>query len=249
MDSGPVDAGPNTDAQYDDPTQPPSPYSERRQGQREAYFRTASPRRSGDRNGWTVNSHIKGDGSHESRGRQRNRHGEPVETPDHPTYYTVGATSDKANGHAFVKDESTANSRTKKIESEKRDVGVQRLYRFTLYETNARYWITGSDLAEKYFRLLRIDRTSPPGQMTLFEDETTYDRGQLHDVLSTIDEGNQSTGGLRMKCTFWGLLGFIRFTEDYYMLLIAKRQHAAMIGGHYVYQIDGTELVPLTTGS
>ena len=30
------------------------------------------------------------------------------------------------------------------------------------------------------------------------------------------------------------------------MLLITKKSTVAMIGGHYVYQIEGTELVPLT---
>ena len=47
----------------------------------------------------------------------------------------------------------------------------------------------------------------------------------------------------------WGLLGFIRFTEAYYMLLVTKRSQVAMIGGHYIYQIDATELVSLTMAS
>ncbi|EMC91935.1 hypothetical protein BAUCODRAFT_46416, partial [Baudoinia panamericana UAMH 10762] len=124
-----------------------------------------------------------------------------------------------------------------------------RMYKFVLYETNARYWITGGDITDKYFRLLRIDRTSPPGQIMLFEDETVYDRKQMNQVLASIDQGNRATGGLRMKYTFWGLLGFIRFTEAYYMQVITKRQQVATLGGHYVYQIEGTELVPLTTGA
>lgn len=124
-----------------------------------------------------------------------------------------------------------------------------RMYKFTLYETNARYWITGADITDKYFRLLRIDRTSPPGQIALFEDDTVYDREQMNDVLTAIDQGNKATNGLRKKYSFWGMLGFIRFTEAYYMLLITKRKQAAMIGGHYVYQIEATEMVPLTTGS
>ena len=124
-----------------------------------------------------------------------------------------------------------------------------RMYKFTLYETNARYWITGADIEDKSFRLLRIDRTSPPGQIALFEDETLYDRRQLNEVLASIDEGNRATGGLRLRYNFWGLLGFIRFTEAFYMLVITKRQQMAMIGGHYVYQVEGTELVPLSTGS
>ena len=71
----------------------------------------------------------------------------------------------------------------------------------------------------------------------------------MNQLLNAIDDGNKGTGGMKLKCSAWGLLGFVRFTEAYYMLLITKRSQVAMIGGHYVYQVDGTELIPLTTGS
>lgn len=124
-----------------------------------------------------------------------------------------------------------------------------RMHRFTLYETNARYWMTGADITDKYFKLLKIDRTAPPGHLSMFEDDIVYSKKEITQLLTTIDDGNKATGGLRLKCSFWGVLGFIRFTESYYMLIITKRQQVAMLGGHYVYQIEGTELVPLTTGS
>nr|GFD51781.1 polyphosphoinositide phosphatase [Tanacetum cinerariifolium] len=68
-------------------------------------------------------------------------------------------------------------------------------------------------------------------------------------LLGTIQDGNKSTGGMKLKCSTWGLLGFIRFTDAYYMVLITKRAQVAMLGGHYIYQVDGTEMIPLTTGS
>ena len=139
-----------------------------------------------------------------------------------------------------------AQAQTRKLPS---GIAGQRNYRFTLYETNARYWITGTDLTDKVFRLLRIDRTSAAGQVALFEDETTYDRREMNSVLTSIDEGNKSTGGLRMKCNFLGLLGFIRFTDTYYMLIVTKRQQVAMIGGHYIYRVEDTELIPLASPS
>ncbi|KAK4985385.1 phosphatidylinositol-3,5-bisphosphate 5-phosphatase [Elasticomyces elasticus] len=124
-----------------------------------------------------------------------------------------------------------------------------RMHKCTLYETNARYWITGGDVLDQNFRILKIDRTAPPGQLNIFEDGNVYSKKETARLLDAIDEGNKVTGGLRIKYIFWGLLGFIRFTDAYYMLVITKRQQVAMIGGHYIYQIDGTELVPLTTGS
>ena len=126
---------------------------------------------------------------------------------------------------------------------------LHRMHKFTLYETNARYWITGSDITDKYYKLLKIDRTAPPGQLSVFEDEIVYSKKEVTQLLTTIDDGNKATGGLRVKCSFWGILGFIRFTDSYYVLLITKRQQVAMIGGHYIYQVDGTELFPLTIGA
>ncbi|KAF2488097.1 SacI homology domain-containing protein [Neohortaea acidophila] len=243
MDLGPVDSAPSGDTQYDeDPTRQPSPEPEQLRGRRRTHLG------SGDHSSLNNTDHTSTDGARDrraGRAKQASRDSTAAPSVDAPAFFPVGATA----AEVYENDGESAEIRSKHTEPDEVENNACRLYKFTLYETNARYWITGSDLAERNFRMLRIDRTSPPGQIALFEDETTYDRAQLKDVLASIDEGNQSTGGLRMKCHFWGLLGFVRFTESYYMLLITKRQQVAMIGGHYVYQIDGTELVPLTTGS
>ena len=41
--------------------------------------------------------------------------------------------------------------------------------------------------------------------------------------------------------------GFIRFTAGYYMSVITKRSPVALLGGHYVYHIDETRLIPLAS--
>ena len=251
MDTGPVDAGPKEDNEYDDPTQPPSPEQERSNPLKWNGFRSASKRRSiGNETHRTTSQTRADDESQNAKRRQHEQSDCSSSFSDPPTYPRVGATAEERNGKVF--EDSTSEkikAETKGNHGDAHSNGdLPRTYRFTLYETNARYWITGSDIAEKQYRLLRIDRTSPPGQIGLSEDDMTYNRRQINDILTAIDEGNQATGGLRMKCNFWGLLGFIRFTEAYYMLIITKRQQVAMIGGHYVYQIEGTDLIPLTTG-
>jgi len=182
----------------------------------------------------------------ESRSSEREEDSEDV-----PVYYQIGAESCEAGDESSVasRDQSRGESSSDRKDASATTAVRHRIHKYTLYETNARYWITGADFSEQQFNLLRIDRTSAPGHIALFEDETIYESEQLKEVLASIDEGNKSTGGLRLKCNFWGLLGFIRFTEAYYMIIITQRKQAAMIGGHYVYQIDGTELIPLTTGS
>lgn len=155
------------------------------------------------------------------------------------------STSDVESATRSVRDGSKKSS----VLSDQQKPSFHRMHRFTLYETNARYWITGSDITDKFYKVLKIDRTAPPGQLSIFEDDIVYSKKEVTQLLTTIDDGNKATGGLRLKCSFWGILGFIRFTDSYYVLLITKRQQVAMIGGHYIYQIEGTELVPLTAGA
>ncbi|KAF1838098.1 polyphosphoinositide phosphatase [Decorospora gaudefroyi] len=127
--------------------------------------------------------------------------------------------------------------------------GIKRMHKFSLYETSTRFYLIGADITDRQFRVLKIDRTAAPGHLNIFEDDIVYNRREMHQLLDTIADGNKATGGMKLKCSTWGLLGFIRFTEAYYMLLISKRSQVAMLGGHYIYQVDGTEMVPLTTGS
>jgi hypothetical protein len=129
------------------------------------------------------------------------------------------------------------------------EVGINRMHKLAVYETSTRFYLVGADIMDKHYRVLKIDRTAPPGSLHIFEDEIVYEKRGMDQLLRAIDDGNKHAGGIKLKCNTWGLMGFVRFTEAYYMVLITKRNQVAMIGGHYVYQVDGTELVPLTTGS
>lgn len=120
------------------------------------------------------------------------------------------------------------------------------LQKFWLYETASRFYVVGGDVMERKFRLLKIDRTNDNEHLSISENDIVYGKTEMNQLLHTMDEGNKASGGLKLMYSFWGLLGFIRFTGAYYMLLVTKRSAVAVIGGHYIYQIDGTELVSLT---
>lgn len=61
-----------------------------------------------------------------------------------------------------------------------------------------------------------------------------------------IDTGNKTTGGLKKIAYAYGILGFVRFLQDYYVYLITKASVIAVIGGHQVYQIDSVKLLSLS---
>ena len=123
---------------------------------------------------------------------------------------------------------------------------MYQMHKFSLYETASRFYIVGADVSENRYRLLKIARTSSGTELNITDDKIVYSLKEMNQLLDTIDDGNKGTGGLKLRCTTWGLLGFIKFTGPYYMLLITKKSTVAMVGGHYIYQIEGTELVPLT---
>ncbi|SMR61245.1 unnamed protein product [Zymoseptoria tritici ST99CH_3D1] len=264
MDQGPIDAGPSTDGDYD-PTGSDYDTERRRSEPKNVGKRLATAANASDARSASLGGLLRTARPEPARSSSRTQNDDnnsvedglvqsashPSSILDPPTYPRVGATASEVAGEVRSEDDD-AHLKEDPNEVQQlhdQDARPHRMYKFTLYETNVRYWITGADITDQNFRLLRIDRNSAPGQIALFEDETVYDRRQMHDVLNAIDQGNKPNGGLRMKFSFWGLLGFIRFTEAYYMLIITKRKQVAMIGGHYVYQVEGTELVPLTTGA
>lgn len=144
---------------------------------------------------------------------------------------------DESIPKSFDRSDKKLGRQEKEVYEDKDFDGVRRMHKFTLYETATRFYIVGSDLLDSRFRILKIDRTAEVGDLSITEDEVIYTREETSRLLATIEDGNKSTGGLKHRCPFWGLLGFVRFTGAYYMLLITKRSNVAMIGGHYVYQV------------
>lgn len=80
-------------------------------------------------------------------------------------------------------------------------------------------------------------------QVTGYSTDSTP--AQLSHVLEQIQEQSRPSGGVREVGRFFGLVGFVRFTMGYYMVLISKRSVVSLIGGHYIYHCDETQVVPV----
>lgn len=119
------------------------------------------------------------------------------------------------------------------------------LQKFTLYETKTHFYIVGSNARETRFRILEIDLSASKDTLAVKEIGGAYNRIEVMEILGNLEDETKSSGGLTKRLTAWGIMGFIRFTEGYYMLVITKRSCVALIGGHYIYHIDATQLIPL----
>ncbi|KAL4209592.1 SacI homology domain-containing protein, partial [Rhizopus microsporus] len=116
---------------------------------------------------------------------------------------------------------------------------------FQLYETKTRYYVVGTNQAKQRYRVLQIDRTNP-NELTVIEDDVLYTEQEKTKLLKMIEDGNLSVGGLQLSTMeIYGVIGFIRFTQGWYIIFITKRRQVAVLGGHYIYHIDKTRLVPI----
>ncbi|KAG0340490.1 phosphatidylinositol-3,5-bisphosphate 5-phosphatase [Podila minutissima] len=75
------------------------------------------------------------------------------------------------------------------------------LNRYFLYETKTRFFIVGTNApAGTRFRVLKIDLTTAPDELSITEDETVYSKSEVDDLLEMIANGNKSTGGDAQDC-------------------------------------------------
>ncbi|KAH9893933.1 SacI homology domain-containing protein [Cubamyces lactineus] len=116
--------------------------------------------------------------------------------------------------------------------------------KFILYENRLRFYVVASNTSDSRHRIIKIDRTSQD-ELIVVEDEAVYSGKQMSAMLKMLEDGNKGCGGLGKARVFFGIAGFIKFTAGWYMILISKRSVVALIGGHYVYHCESTDIIPV----
>ena len=88
--------------------------------------------------------------------------------------------------------------------------------------------------------MIQISRDEPR-DMNVIDDGISYTHDQIESLLYMIDDRVGPRGQmLQRKISAFGLFGFVRFYGGYYMILITKRRHVAMIGQHKIYKVGET---------
>ena len=123
------------------------------------------------------------------------------------------------------------------------------LEKFVLYQTMSHLYIVGCDKRQASYRVLKILRAAAGGDCKLgdvaTEDSCAYSKVELKEMLEMIHEGNRTHGGLSRVATGYGLLGFARFLDCYYVILVTQRRKVGQIGGNAVYGIKATEMIAI----
>ncbi|KAI0785573.1 polyphosphoinositide phosphatase [Abortiporus biennis] len=119
--------------------------------------------------------------------------------------------------------------------------------KFILYENKLRFYIVASNTSDSRHKIIKIERTTTQDDVVVVEDETLYSGKQMSAMLKMIDDGNKACGGLGKARVIFGLAGFVKFTAGWYMILITKRTVVALLGGHYIYHCEESDIVPVSS--
>uniref|UniRef100_A0A4W6DDG8 FIG4 phosphoinositide 5-phosphatase n=1 Tax=Lates calcarifer TaxID=8187 RepID=A0A4W6DDG8_LATCA len=118
----------------------------------------------------------------------------------------------------------------------------------------SRYFLVGSNQAQTKHRVLKIDRTEPK-DLVIIDDKHVYNQQEVRELLGRLDLGNRTkigqkgSSGLSRAVSAFGMVGFVRFLEGYYIVLITKRRKMADIGGHSIYKIEDTSMIYIPNDS
>ena len=114
--------------------------------------------------------------------------------------------------------------------------------KFFLWATAMRFYFIGADEEMQSFRLVKIDRTEPQ-RISFMLDPIVYDAESFQLLLDTLREGNGAGFSLRATCR--GLLGAVRFSKGYYLVLVQRAEKVGEVAGHDVHRVEEITLVAL----
>lgn len=118
------------------------------------------------------------------------------------------------------------------------------LQRFIIYNSKTTMYIVGSNSKESLFRIIEISASNTSSSLNVIEDKYYfYTRKDMIELINGLNESIE--GGIHKIAQAYGLIGFIKFTKGYYLSVVTKCSQVAIIGGHFIYHIDETKLIPL----
>lgn len=147
--------------------------------------------------------------------------------------------ADKAKNTPGIDQDGSIGPKALFADSNNRKINLQR---FTIYNSSSTMYIVGSNAKESLFRIIEIT-VDEDGSLSIIEDKHYfYTRNDVIELMRSLNESID--GGIHKIARAYGLLGFIRFTDEYYLSIISKCSQVALIGGHFIYHVDETKLVP-----
>ncbi|RNE98480.1 putative synaptojanin (N-terminal domain), putative,inositol/phosphatidylinositol phosphatase [Trypanosoma rangeli] len=108
----------------------------------------------------------------------------------------------------------------------------------SVYETPSLCYVVGADAAQKEYRVLRFTKSN--SDVLKYSGMGTHTPAQAQAFIGRVTK-DKSTTVLQGKA----LLGCIRFTKGYYLILVTQRRCVARLGYHRIFEVADVELVSL----
>ena len=115
-----------------------------------------------------------------------------------------------------------------------------------LFSTLQTLYLVGSGDGGLSFRILTLDRSqSQHERLVSSHHQRVYTEGEKVAYLQHL---RRTQPDFRHVSSNYGVIGFVRFTQGYYIHLLTKRSAVpvGMIGMHRIYSVLGTELFSIT---
>nr|XP_027194966.1 polyphosphoinositide phosphatase-like [Dermatophagoides pteronyssinus] len=120
--------------------------------------------------------------------------------------------------------------------SKEKNICIEKIF---CYETKNFFYVIGSSSCKNKHRILKLDRRNK----LHLEIECLDNVMNTNEMMNYLrEQGFDSNKRIEPTVAF-GIAGFVRFLEGYYMILIIKRRCIAMIGMHCIYKIEDTLMI------
>ncbi|KAH9597202.1 protein of unknown function DUF547 [Trypanosoma melophagium] len=112
------------------------------------------------------------------------------------------------------------------------------LDRITVCDTFSCCYVIGTDATERECRVLEFNKSN--SSTLLYEDSTTYTSADAREIIARF---SRNTNARVIRAT--AILGCVRFTKGYYLLLATRRRLVARLGFHRIFEVTDVELISL----
>ena len=79
----------------------------------------------------------------------------------------------------------------------------------------------------------------------MLEDPVVYNSKEIQRELDKLNNTYYNTGGIRKTLKGCAIVGLIRFTEGFNLILVTKHKPIGVIGGHQIYAVVETDSIEI----
>lgn len=117
-----------------------------------------------------------------------------------------------------------------------------------LYDTAENFYLVGSNELRTAHQIITIKRLidHPDSLSQIIEvDPKVYEEDDINNWIDSLNVKYMDFGGVTLTCVGYGITGFVKFLDCYYLTIITEVKKVGNLYGNWIYTIKSTEIIPL----